>query len=95
MNRNIDKRLQELEQRIVKDDQGKMKGIFFRTVDCSKRDPPPPGPVLGWAHHDYKIMRLPGESDASLQARAIETVQPFLREDQVPTFFSIQNTMGE
>lgn len=88
------KRLDNLEKSIVTDSEGK-RAIFFLTVDASKRDPQPPAPLLGWKHYDHKILRLPGESDKDLQARAIETVKPYLRPGQLPVFFSIQNLIGE
>ena len=87
MNR-IDKRLKGLERQTATDEEGRMKGIFFVTVDCSQKNQPPQK-IIGWKYKEQSIMRVPGESDEELKSRAIETVKLFLRKDQVPSFFTI------
>jgi len=84
---NLETRIKTIEKRVFIESEELPQGIFCEVVDASL-DAPPPGPVKGWCHNEFLIMRKEGESDSELSKRAFETVKDSMRPGAVPVFRS-------
>ena len=85
---SLKNRIETLESKVADESTVKTPALFMATASA-RIGAEPPGPVIGWTYNGHEIRRADGESDADLEARAIQTVQPTLRGREVPIFFGV------
>ena len=86
---NIEKRIEALEGRIMKNEEDRIEAVFLKVVDATREGGGRELPVHGWKFKELKVMRTPGETDEALDKRAILEAQPFLIGMAVPVFHPI------